>query len=192
MLRIFVLLLVGSLVAGCQTGLSSTELQTTNQKFKNSGSEVLLVDSAFSTLSAAEWMAESDMPLVLDRPMSASEVSYVLRKIGFEPSPAEISPWIGKNRSNLIKDLMEGLDASPIIDFPEWTKFEPRYWGHNDWSENKRKQADKAQATHRNAADAILGLFRTCTQDHITDNSKEAMFDRLTRNCQEFLGHDLS
>ena len=109
-----------------------------NHKFENSGSEALLVNEAFSTLSAAEWMAETDMPLVLDRSMSASEVSYVLRKIGFEPSPAEISPWIGQNRSNLIKDLIEGFDASPIVEFPEWTKFEPRYWGHNDWSENKR------------------------------------------------------
>ena len=67
------------------------------------------------------------MPLVVDRSMSASEVSYVLRKIGFEPSPAEISPWIGQKRSNLIKDLIEGLDASSIVEYPEWTKFEPRY-----------------------------------------------------------------
>ena len=138
MLRIFVILIVGLLVTGCQTGLSSTELPITNQKFENSGSQVLLAGRAFSTLSAAEWMAESDMPMVLDRSMSASEVSYVLRKIGFEPSPAEISPWIGQKRSNLIKDLIKGLDASPIVEFPEWTKFEPRYWGHNDWSENKR------------------------------------------------------
>ena len=103
MLRIFFILLFGLLVAGCQTGLSSTELPITNQKFENSRSEVLLAGGAFSTLSAAEWMAESDMPMVLDRSMSASEVSYVLRKIGFEPSPAEISPWIGQNRSNLFK-----------------------------------------------------------------------------------------
>ena len=137
-LRIFFILLAGLFVPGFQIGLSSAELPKTNQKFENSGSEVLLVDGAFSTLSAAEWMAESDMPLVVDRSMSASEVSYVLRKIGFEPSPAEISPWIGQKRSNLIKDLIKGLDASSIVEYPEWTKFEPRYWGHNDWSENKR------------------------------------------------------
>ena len=138
MFRIFVLLFVGLALAGCQTGPSTAESKTTSQKFKKSETEPLLVDSAFATLSAIEWMAESDMPLVLDRHMSASEVSYVLRKTGFEPSPAEISPWIGQNRSNLIKYLINGLDASPVIEFPEWTEFEPRYWGHSDWSDNKR------------------------------------------------------
>ena len=138
MLRIFVILLAGLIVTGCQTESSSTGLQTTNQNFENSGSGSLLGETAFSNLSAAEWMVESDMPLVLDQSMSASEVSYVLRKVGFEPSPAEVSPWIGQNRSNLIKNLIAGLDASPVVDFPEWTKFEPRYWGQDDWSENKR------------------------------------------------------
>ena len=103
MLRIFVILLAGLTVTGCQTELSSPRLQTTNQNFENSGSSPLLGETAFSNLSAAEWMVESDMPLVLDQSMSASEVSYVLRKVGFEPSPAEVSPWIGQNRSNLIK-----------------------------------------------------------------------------------------
>ena len=138
MLKIFVILLVGLLVAGCQTKPSSVEAKITNQKFENSGSEPLLVESAFSNLSATEWMAESDMSLVLDQSMTASEVSYVLRKIGFEPSPAEVSPWIGQNRSSLIRAVIGGLNSSPVIEFPEWTEFEPRYWGHNDWSENKR------------------------------------------------------
>ena len=138
MLRIFVILLAGLIVTGCQTESSSARLQTKNQNFENSGSSPLLGETAFSNLSAAEWMVESDMPLVLDQSMSASEVSYVLRKVGFEPSPAEVSPWIGQNRSNLIKNLIAGLDASPVVDFPEWTKFEPRYWGQDDWSENKR------------------------------------------------------
>ena len=119
MFRTLGILLIVLVVAGCQTGLSSAELETTTENFENSKSTFLLPDSAFSTLSAAEWMAKRDMPLVLDQPMSASEVSYVLRKTGFEPSPAEVTPWIGQNRSSLIGDLIEGLDASPFIDFPE-------------------------------------------------------------------------
>ena len=138
MLRIFGIFLVGLVLVGCQTGPSSVEFQTTNQKFENSETDFLLAESAFSTLTADEWMAKSNMPLVSDRSMSASEVSYVLRKIGFEPSPAEVSPWIGQNRLDLIRALIGGLDSSPVIEFPEWTEFEPRYWGHNDWSENKR------------------------------------------------------
>ena len=119
MIRLFGLLLVGLVLAGCQTAQSPAKFQTTNQEFKDSETGPLLFDNAFSTLSAADWMAASDMPLFLDRSMAASEVSYVLRKIGFEPSPAEVTPWIGQNRSNLIGDLTEGLDASPIIEFDD-------------------------------------------------------------------------
>lgn len=138
MIKLLGLLLVGLVLAGCQTGQSPAKFQTTKQEFKDSETGPLLFDNAFSTLSAADWMAASDMPMFLDRSMSASEVSYVLRKIGFEPSPSEVSLWIGQNRSNLVRDLIEELDATPVVEFPKWTNFEPRYWGHNDWSENKR------------------------------------------------------
>jgi uncharacterized protein (DUF1800 family) len=113
-------------------------LKKKHKETSKSSSALLLPEKAFSTLTAAKWMARSSMPQVLDKPMSAAEVSYVLRKIGFEPSPSEVSQWIGQNRSTLITNLIAKLDAKPVIDFPEWTKFEPRYWGQQDWPENKR------------------------------------------------------
>ena len=113
-------------------------LKKIHKETNKTSSVLLLPESAFSTLTAANWMTRSSMPKVLDKPMPASEVSYVLRKIGFEPSPSEVSQWIGQNRSTLITNLIAELDVNPVIDFPEWTKLEPRYWGQNDWPETKR------------------------------------------------------
>ena len=57
---------------------------------------------------------------------------------GFEPSPLEVSRWVGEYRSTLIANLIEGLKTDPVNSYPAWTKLEPRYWGQNDWPEGKR------------------------------------------------------
>ena len=117
---------------------SGNNLKNIHKETGKTNSVSLLPKSAFSTLTAAKWMATSSMPLILDKPMSASEVSYVLRKIGFEPSPSDVSQWIGQNRSILIANLIAELDTNPVNNYPEWTNLEPRYWGQNDWPEKKR------------------------------------------------------
>ena len=89
-------------------------------------------------VSIEAWFANTSMPLMQDRPMAAEEVAYVLRKVGFDPAPPEVSPWIGKNRNELIQFLLGNLGTDPVLDAPEWTLSQPRYWGHRDWPETRR------------------------------------------------------
>ena len=51
----------------------------------------LLPKSEFATVTAVNWLAKTTMPQVTDKPMSSRDVSYILRKTGFEPSPLEVS-----------------------------------------------------------------------------------------------------
>ena len=89
-------------------------------------------------MSADDWLAQSGMPQVVDRPLTAKEAAYVLRKVGFEPAPSEIAPWVGRNRSELVLSLLNGATAVPIIAPPEWTKQAPRYWGQDSRSQSER------------------------------------------------------
>ena len=98
----------------------------------------LLPKSEFANVTAENWLAKNEMPQVADKPMSSRDVSYILRKTGFEPSPSEVSRWVGEYRSTLIVNLIEGLNTEPVNSYPAWTKLEPRYWGQNDWPESKR------------------------------------------------------
>ena len=98
----------------------------------------MLPKSEFATVTAVNWLAKTTMPQVTDKPMSSRDVSYILRKTGFEPSPLEVSQWVGEYRSTLIKNLIEGLNTEPVNKYPAWTKLEPRYWGQQDWPESKR------------------------------------------------------
>ena len=113
---IIIALTFGLLMSACnnaatfknKTNFENTPVNSGNNfknNYKDNGktnSVSLLPKSAFSTLTAVEWMATSSMPQVMDKPLSASEAAYILRKIGFEPSPSEVSQWIGQNRSILI------------------------------------------------------------------------------------------
>ena len=98
----------------------------------------LLPKSEFANLKAVDLIAQSKIPQVSDKPMSSRDVSYILRKTGFEPSPSEVSRWVGEYRSTLITHLIEGLNTEPINEYPAWTTLEPRYWGQRDWPESKR------------------------------------------------------
>lgn len=51
----------------------------------------LLPKSEFATVTAVNWLAKTTMPQVTDKPMSSRDISYILRKTGFEPSPLEVS-----------------------------------------------------------------------------------------------------
>ena len=150
---IMIVLALGLLVSACNNATtfknkktnfentpenSGNNFKKTHKDNSKTNSVSLLPKSAFSSLTAAKWMTTSSMPQVLDKPMSASEVSYILRKIGFEPSPSDVSQWIGQNRSILIANLIAELDTKPVNAYPGWTKLEPRYWGQNDWPSNKR------------------------------------------------------
>jgi uncharacterized protein (DUF1800 family) len=98
----------------------------------------LLPKNEFANETAENWMAKNEMPQVADKPMSSRDISYILRKTGFEPSPSEVSRWVGEYRSTLIKNLIEGINTEPVNNYPAWTKLEPRYWGQQDWPESKR------------------------------------------------------
>ena len=91
-----------------------------------------------SKVLASEWLSKSSMPRLVNRPMDAREIAYILRKVGFDPSPSEVSEWIGKERKQLVAELLAGLKTAPVIEPPRWTFSEPRYWGHVDWSRNKK------------------------------------------------------
>jgi hypothetical protein len=82
---------------------------------------LLLPKSEFGNMTAANWLAKSTMPQVADKPMSSRDVSYILRKTGFEPSPSEVSRWVGEDRSTLITNLIEGLETEPVNNYPAWT-----------------------------------------------------------------------
>ncbi|MEJ6629485.1 MAG: hypothetical protein QNL09_01160, partial [Burkholderiaceae bacterium] len=89
-------------------------------------------------MSANEWLSQSEMPQVVDRPLTAAEAAYVLRKVGFEPAPSEVAPWIGRNRSELVASLLDGATTAPVIASPDWTAQAPRYWGQDGRSEAER------------------------------------------------------
>mgnify|MGYP007055477703 CR=1 FL=1 len=46
----------------------------------------LLPKSEFANVTAENWLAKNEMPQVADKPMSSRDVSYILRKTGFEPA----------------------------------------------------------------------------------------------------------
>ena len=94
--------------------------------------------SGDAVISASQWLKHSALTKIDNRPMSAREIAYVLRKIGFEPSPSDVSEWIGKPRQALTHELLTSLKTTPIVERPSWVNLEPRYWGHIDWSPAKR------------------------------------------------------
>ena len=95
---------------------------------------------SIETVSLDTWLAQSPIPIPLfqDSLMDAGDVAYVLRKTGFDSAPSEVELWIGKNRSELIKFLLDGLTTRPIVDPPKWTLSQPRYWGQRDWPEPRK------------------------------------------------------
>lgn len=90
------------------------------------------------TVTAKDWLAASSMPKMIDQPLKADDVAYVLRKTGFEPAPDEVEPWLGKPRSSLVNHLLKTLSTEPVIPQPEWTRESVRYWGHGEWPESRR------------------------------------------------------
>ena len=112
----------------CHSASFTTENTTSAEKKLVS----LLPQSEFANMTAVNWLAKTTLPQVTDKPMSSRDVSYILRKTGFEPSPSEVSRWVGEYRSTLIIYLIEGLNTEPVNSYPAWTKLEPRYWGQND------------------------------------------------------------
>ncbi|HSG03633.1 MAG TPA: DUF1800 family protein [Marinobacterium sp.] len=114
------------LIAGCQqTAIPQAEMV-----------EVLRVPA--KTLTAQNWLSTTSMPRMVDQPLSADEVAYILRKTGFEPPPDEVEPWIGKPRSELVRYLLRTLSSDAVVPAPEWTGESVRYWGHGDWPEAQR------------------------------------------------------
>ena len=91
-----------------------------------------------SQISGLDWLSRTSMPRFVDQVMDAREVAYILRKVGFDPSSAEVSEWIGKQRSLMVSRLLTELKTVPVIEPPRWTSVEPRYWGHKDWHRKKR------------------------------------------------------
>ena len=78
----------------------------------------LLPKSEFANVTAVNWLAKTTMPQVTDKPMSSRDVSYILRKTGFEPSSLEVSQWVGEYRSTLIANLIGGLKTDPVNNYP--------------------------------------------------------------------------
>jgi len=91
-----------------------------------------------NTVSAQTWLNTSSMPRMVDQPLSADEVAYVLRKTGFEPPPEEVQRWINKPRSSLVSHLVNTLSTTPVIPEPNWTDESVRYWGHGEWPEPRK------------------------------------------------------
>lgn len=71
-----------------------------------------------AVISASQWLEKSAMPQIDNKPMPAREIAYVLRKVGFEPSPSEVSKWIGRPRKELVHALLTGLKTVPVIERP--------------------------------------------------------------------------
>ena len=116
------------MLAGCQTNPSHSDGTASIDGRKG----------AANAMSANEWLAQSAMPQVVDRPLTAAEAAYVLRKVGFEPAPPEVAPWIGRNRSELLVFLLDGATTAPVIASPDWTAQAPRYWGQDGRSQAER------------------------------------------------------
>lgn len=90
------------------------------------------------TVSVKSWLSSSSMPRMIDQPLSADEVAYVLRKTGFEPAPEEVQKWINEPRSALVRYLIDTLSTAAVIPDPTWTDESVRYWGHSEWPEVRR------------------------------------------------------
>ena len=69
----FLLVFSCLLLAGCQT----------NPSHSDGTARVDGRTGAAKAMSANEWLAQSNMPQVVDRPLTAAEAAYVLRKVGF-------------------------------------------------------------------------------------------------------------
>ena len=125
-IKLISIALVSFLLVGCQTQVSKPS-SPLSQSLEN-----------LEPISLAVWLENSPIDLAEDLPMEAGEVAYVLRKVGFDPAPPEVSPWIGKTRNELIAFLLEGLSTAPVVAPPKWTQSQPRYWGQRDWPETRK------------------------------------------------------
>lgn len=116
-----------ALLIGCQT------LQVGDNGFRKNEKT-----SVAYAISAKQWLLKSLMPKVSDKILTAHEAAYFLRKVGFDPSPDEVSPWLGKTRYKLIDAILSGLSTTPVVPVPEWTRKRVRYWGHRHWPKTRR------------------------------------------------------
>ena len=89
-IKLIQIVLVSCFLAGCQTQVSKSS-SPLSQSLEN-----------FEPVALDVWLANSPIPSAQDVPMDAGEVASARRKVGFDPAPPEISPWIGKTRSELI------------------------------------------------------------------------------------------
>ena len=118
---------------------------------KQNGS--LPVNVPQNPMTASQWLNTHSEIYFSDAVLDADEVSYVLRKVGFDPAISEIVPWIGKPRSALIDYLMASLTTQPVLQPPSWTSESVRYWGQGNWPESRR-------AAFRSSRQQEVGQFR--------------------------------
>ncbi len=127
------LLCLSVLVAGCQTTARPTGEIPERRVTKT------------DAVTAATWRSQTSLAQMEDIALTASDAAYFLRKSGFDPAPGEVAPWIGQPRSQLISQVLATLSTRPVVPVPDWTKVDPRYWGHRDWSEAKRSAFSAAR-----------------------------------------------
>lgn len=135
---LFITLFFLTFMLGGQKPQQSPKALASADSSKSSSVAIIGSTNQSSKVLASEWLSKSSMPRLVNRSMDAREIAYILRKVGFDPSPSEVSEWIGKERMQLVAELLAELKTAPVIEPPRWTFSEPRYWGHLDWSRTQK------------------------------------------------------